>query len=618
MPSIASNNTSVKVEKVSVLDLPESFKSANTVIEKKCRNLEKRKIRLDGYREELARGKGLSEEQQRATDRYDEVVANLELTKEFLTAFEKIGSETSKEEKKRKKKEIFERQQYELSRFKELFTIQEIFNCLCSPSAREDFLNGLHGSPQLTESDLQKLDTFYSLISIDRQNLPKKFNDAVANSATHFQHLMEGRNKEVAGSTYRELKDLVFSIINNGYFDWKAPPEVEPEPVEPEIVEPVMEKSEAFQTTHMETVYQNMPDEPTYVETGMEYIEPQVSLPIQPQVVPQAAAYFPVDIDTDFNFIQESMIDAKPVLPTIPASVPMPIQTAAHVPVSLASMDSAVVMVHSQMPHLAYPHYAASMYAAHAAPLVPGPPSMQLPTTQHQQQQQPPPQQMHQQQQPSNDLPIESVIQENPAPLTAQVEAQENRATASSPWAEEPQDDIPAFQQDQSRNESNTWTNSNYRSNDQGTDGRRGGYRGRGNGGPRGGSRGGGSGYYNNSRGGYGGGDRQGNGERNYQNNDRHQGNGGDRNGMERGSYQGGERSYQSNNGGGRYQGNNGERNYNQGGSYRSSGDRGNSSYAPRGNSGGYRGGPPRGAPRGSSRGSGGNYDGRNTAYAKE
>jgi hypothetical protein len=91
---------------------------------------------------------------------------------------------------------------------------------------------------------------------------------------------------------------------------------------------------------------------------------------------------------------------------------------------------------------------------------------MQLPTTQHQQQ--PPPQQMHQQQQPSNDLPIESVIQENPAPLTAQVEAQENRATASSPWAEEPQDDIPAFQQDQSRNESNTWTNSNYRSNDQG------------------------------------------------------------------------------------------------------------------------------------------------------
>lgn len=167
------------------------------------------------------------------------------------------------------------------------------------------------------------------------------------------------------------------------------------------------------------------------------------------------------------------MIDAKPVLPTIPASVPMPLQTAPHVPVSLASMDSAVVMVHSQMPHsqmphLAYPHYAASMYAAHAAPLVPGPPSMQLPTsTQHQQQ--PPPQQIHQQpEQPSNDLPGEPVIHESPTALTTQVESQDNRATTSSTWAEEPQEEIPVFQQDQSRNESNTWTNSSYRSNDQG------------------------------------------------------------------------------------------------------------------------------------------------------
>lgn len=66
----------------------------------------------------------MSDEQQRAADRYEEVVANLELTKEFLTAFEKIGIETSKEEKKRKKKEIFEKQQHELARFKELFIIQ--------------------------------------------------------------------------------------------------------------------------------------------------------------------------------------------------------------------------------------------------------------------------------------------------------------------------------------------------------------------------------------------------------------------------------------------------------------------------------------------------------------
>lgn len=159
------------------------------------------------------------------------------------------------------------------------------------------------------------------------------------------------------------------------------------------------------------------------------------------------------------------MIDTKPILPSIPVSVPMPVHTAAPVPASLASMDSAVVMVHSQMPHLAYPHFAA--YAAHAAPLVPGPPSMQVPVSSHHQQ--PPPQQLHQQQPlQSNDLPVEAINESSVAPIS-QVEAQENRATTSSPWAEEPQDEIPPFQQDQTRNESNTWTNSNYRSNDQGS-----------------------------------------------------------------------------------------------------------------------------------------------------
>lgn len=52
--------------------------------------------------------------------------------------------------------------------------LQEVFHCLFSP-AREDFLTGSRGAPQLSESDLQKLDTFYSLISIDRLNLPGSF-----------------------------------------------------------------------------------------------------------------------------------------------------------------------------------------------------------------------------------------------------------------------------------------------------------------------------------------------------------------------------------------------------------------------------------------------------------
>merc|ERR1712071_156444 len=67
-----------------------------------------------------------------------------------------------------------------------------------------------------------------------------------------------------------------------------------------------------------------------------------------------------------------------------------------------------------------------------------------------------------------------------------QVEKKQNHHASNPPWDEEPADDMIPYQE-QPRNESNTWTNSNYRPSDQESNGRRGGYRGRGNGHQRGG-----------------------------------------------------------------------------------------------------------------------------------
>jgi hypothetical protein len=54
---------------------------------------------------------------------------------------------------------------------------------------------------------------------------------------------------------------------------------------------------------------------------------------------------------TDFNFIQDSLIDCQAPIPAPTAAVPVAVP-----PVSLASMDSAVVMVHAQVPHGHLPH----------------------------------------------------------------------------------------------------------------------------------------------------------------------------------------------------------------------------------------------------------------------
>ena len=150
------------------------------------------------------------------------------------------------------------------------------------------------------------------------------------------------------------------------------------------------------------------------------------------------------------------IVEPKPIMP-MTSSVPLPVPAAA-VPVSLASMDSAVVMVHQQVPtHFYMAGNAGPQLYAHA-PLV-TPTSMSM---------------VHAPSMPSSEivcLPNEPVAAEVPSQAAATTattaQSDNNQEMSSSTWAEEPGDDTPPFQ-DQARNESNTWTNSNYRPKDQG------------------------------------------------------------------------------------------------------------------------------------------------------
>ena len=67
----------------------------------------------------MAQGIILSNEQQQAANRYNEVVAKLNITSEFIKAF-KIGIETEEEEEQ----EQDEKKQQEFNKLRELFGIQ--------------------------------------------------------------------------------------------------------------------------------------------------------------------------------------------------------------------------------------------------------------------------------------------------------------------------------------------------------------------------------------------------------------------------------------------------------------------------------------------------------------
>jgi len=84
---------------------------------------------LDGYREEQSKGKKLSAEILQAVSHFDEVVASLELARSLIQEFEKIGMDSVKDEKKRKAQEHADRKQSELTRLKDVLSIQVCWFC---------------------------------------------------------------------------------------------------------------------------------------------------------------------------------------------------------------------------------------------------------------------------------------------------------------------------------------------------------------------------------------------------------------------------------------------------------------------------------------------------------
>jgi hypothetical protein len=70
------------------------------VLEKKQRNLGKRKEKLEGYQEEAKKGKELNKDQKDALAKYSDVLGQIECVKELNEQFKKIQTETSKNQKR--------------------------------------------------------------------------------------------------------------------------------------------------------------------------------------------------------------------------------------------------------------------------------------------------------------------------------------------------------------------------------------------------------------------------------------------------------------------------------------------------------------------------------------
>lgn len=194
------------------------------IVEKKVRNLEKRKGKLDGYRADYQRGKTLNDDQKAAIAKYDEVLQTLEFARELSGQFKTLALEEEKNRKKQIKKEQRERNKMEIERVASTLEIQDLLKCMSSAKSKADFTSGENGAtPKLSKEQIRFLEDFGGLIRPSRRQheTPEEFEKDLATSAEHLASLIEGKSKKVGKTTYKDLKTTLDGIKASGYFDGK-------------------------------------------------------------------------------------------------------------------------------------------------------------------------------------------------------------------------------------------------------------------------------------------------------------------------------------------------------------------------------------------------------------
>ncbi|XP_029952028.1 caprin-1-like isoform X3 [Salarias fasciatus] len=230
MPSAMNANSTVQSASPDVGSAPGSvgnfalggqsdvLKQVLCVIDKKVRNMEKKKSKLDDYQVKKDKGEGLNQDQLEALSKYQEVMNNLEFARELQKTFIALGQDIQKVVKKSARREQLQREEAEQRRLKTVLELQFLLDRLGEDTVRQDLKQGVSGSPLLTDEDLVAFDEFYKLVGPDRdQNI--RLADQYEEASVHLWDLLEGKDKAVVGTTYKALRETLDQVLLSGYFD---------------------------------------------------------------------------------------------------------------------------------------------------------------------------------------------------------------------------------------------------------------------------------------------------------------------------------------------------------------------------------------------------------------
>uniref|UniRef100_A0A8C1CUA4 Cell cycle associated protein 1a n=1 Tax=Cyprinus carpio carpio TaxID=630221 RepID=A0A8C1CUA4_CYPCA len=382
MPSVTTGDNAVHSSSPDLAAAPsEALKQVLGVIDKKVRNMEKKKSKLDDYQTRKNKGERLNQDQLEALSKAPEVVHNLDFARELQKNFLALNVEIQKTVKKVARRDQLKREEVERKRLKAVLEVQYLLEQLGEESVRQDLTQSSGDAPVLTESELTGLDEFYKLIGPERDSsvrLAEQFEEA----SMHLWELLEGRDKAVAGTTYKALKESLDKMLLSGYFDRAQThqngvcgeetgaaaaesSESEERPAEPEYTETIEVEATEFVNRQFipETTYSSSDKEqgaewntssqvyPALVSSEPHTLNAVLPPPAaDPVVRKQAVQDLMAQMQGTFNFMQDSMLEFEgpPLDPAIVSAQPMK-------PAQMVPMVSAPKEAYSSTPPLYQP-----------------------------------------------------------------------------------------------------------------------------------------------------------------------------------------------------------------------------------------------------------------------
>ncbi|XP_017936329.2 caprin-2 isoform X4 [Manacus vitellinus] len=310
----------------------------------KIRNIEKKKLKLEDYKDRLKKGEALNQDQLEAVEKYDEVVHNLEFAKELQKTFSGLSQDLLKAQKKAQRRESLLKLEAEKKKLRTILQVQYVLQNFTQEHVQKDFKGGVNGAIYLPSKELDYLIRFAKLTCPERnENLSVE--DQMEQSSLYFWDLLEGSEKPVVGTTYKHMKDLLSKLIDSGYFE-SIPT--------PRTTVPVKELEEEVNRNSQKTRQMSKGESVKEPESIMELMKSEIQPQEVPKPVHQPAAEFcststlPKDpvlrreklqdlmtqIQGTYNFMQESILDFDKASPSAIGSSQPPSVTPASSPVA--------------------------------------------------------------------------------------------------------------------------------------------------------------------------------------------------------------------------------------------------------------------------------------------